>query len=136
MMSAADRGYRPDVAIPPGETIREAMEARGLNQAELSSRLDKLNEFTGRESGLEQRRAGDHVVRAVCFGQGAQGAHVFLFSLTTLTWLLDQIPGCRRGMGVHVGGGHSVAKEQRERIGRPGCGILDVLACEVKRNRR
>jgi HTH-type transcriptional regulator/antitoxin HigA len=41
MMSETETVYRPDMAIPPGETIREAMEARGMNQAELAKRLEK-----------------------------------------------------------------------------------------------
>ncbi len=35
-------------------------------------------------------------------------------------------------MGVDLGGGHSIFKEQRERTGRPGCDILCVLAQQVK----
>ena len=38
MIEAADRQYRPDYAIPPGETVRETLEALGMTQAELSRR--------------------------------------------------------------------------------------------------
>ena len=38
MIEAADRQYRPDDAIPPGETVRESLEALGMTQAELSRR--------------------------------------------------------------------------------------------------
>src|SRR3990170_2991603 len=38
MIDAADRQYRPDYAIPPGETVRSTLEAFGMTQAELSRR--------------------------------------------------------------------------------------------------
>ena len=41
MMKSARQTYQPDIAIPPGETVLEAMEARGMNQAELAKRLKK-----------------------------------------------------------------------------------------------
>lgn len=36
-----DCGFAPTVAIPPGETIREMIDARGMNQAQLSARMGR-----------------------------------------------------------------------------------------------
>ena len=35
------RDYEPDVAIPPGETLRETIEALGMTQVELAQRMDR-----------------------------------------------------------------------------------------------
>jgi HTH-type transcriptional regulator/antitoxin HigA len=44
-MTNDDKGtYQPDLAVPPGETVKEAMEARGMNQAELADRLKKTKQ--------------------------------------------------------------------------------------------
>lgn len=40
MIEAADRAYRPDYAIPPGETLRSTLETMGMTQADLSRRAD------------------------------------------------------------------------------------------------
>ncbi|HUT23085.1 MAG TPA: HigA family addiction module antitoxin [Sumerlaeia bacterium] len=49
MISTADRPYQPDFAVPPGETLRETIESRGMSQAELARRLgrypDNVNEI-------------------------------------------------------------------------------------------
>ncbi len=34
-------GFEPQIAIPPGETIREMIEARGMNQAQLAARMGR-----------------------------------------------------------------------------------------------
>lgn len=48
MTSIAPAPYRPDVAIPPGETIREILESKSMTQAELANRMgrptNKVNE--------------------------------------------------------------------------------------------
>jgi len=48
-MTIAPTEYRPDIAIPPGETIRETLEAMGMTQAELAERMGrpatKVNEI-------------------------------------------------------------------------------------------
>ena len=48
MTSIAPAPYQPDVAIPPGETIREILESVSMTQAELSNRMgrptNKVNE--------------------------------------------------------------------------------------------
>ncbi len=36
-----DRGYTPDIAIPPGETLLEAIEALGMSQTELAQRMGR-----------------------------------------------------------------------------------------------
>jgi addiction module HigA family antidote len=48
MTSIAPTPYQPDVAIPPGETIREILESKSMTQAELANRMgrptNKVNE--------------------------------------------------------------------------------------------
>lgn len=48
-MTIAPTEYRPDMAVPPGETLRETLESMGMTQAELAERMDrpasKLNEI-------------------------------------------------------------------------------------------
>lgn len=39
--SAKRHTYQPDIAIPPGETLREAIEALGMSQAELAQRTGR-----------------------------------------------------------------------------------------------
>ena len=39
--SVTDRGYEPDVAIPPGATLRESIDAVGMTQAELARRMGR-----------------------------------------------------------------------------------------------
>lgn len=41
MTSIAPAHYQPDVAIPPGETIREILESKSMTQAELANRMDR-----------------------------------------------------------------------------------------------
>lgn len=54
-MSDGKQDYQPDIAVPPGETIREAMEARGMNQAELADRLKKTpQEMTAIMKGKQE----------------------------------------------------------------------------------
>ncbi|MFO7976580.1 MAG: HigA family addiction module antitoxin [Candidatus Hydrogenedentota bacterium] len=36
-----DRGYAPDIAIPPGETLRETIQALGMQQNELAERMGR-----------------------------------------------------------------------------------------------
>mgnify|MGYP003769786689 CR=1 FL=1 len=36
-----DRGYTPDIAIPPGETLLEAIKALGMSQTELAQRMGR-----------------------------------------------------------------------------------------------
>ena len=38
MITPADVTYRPDYAIPPGETLRETLESTGMTQADLARR--------------------------------------------------------------------------------------------------
>ena len=49
MTTIAPAPYQPDVAIPPGETIREMLNAAFMPQAELAQRMgrpaNKLNEI-------------------------------------------------------------------------------------------
>jgi addiction module HigA family antidote len=39
-MQAQSR-YEPDVVFPPGETLREVLEERGMSQAELAQRMSR-----------------------------------------------------------------------------------------------
>lgn len=39
--SAKRHTYQPDIAIPPGETLRETIEALGMSQAELAQRTGR-----------------------------------------------------------------------------------------------
>ena len=49
MAKIAPAPYRPDVAVPPGATIRELLEVKGMTQQELAERMDrppnKVNEM-------------------------------------------------------------------------------------------
>lgn len=36
-----DRGYTPDIAIPPGETLQETIDALGMSQTELAERMGR-----------------------------------------------------------------------------------------------
>lgn len=49
MAKIAPAPYRPDVAVPPGATIRELLEVKGMTQQELAERMDrppnKVNEI-------------------------------------------------------------------------------------------
>ena len=50
MVKVSPAKYEPDVAIPPGETIREMLRELGMTQSELASRMarpaNKVNEIT------------------------------------------------------------------------------------------
>ena len=41
MTTIAPTEYTPDIAIPPGETLRELLESLGMTQAELARRIDR-----------------------------------------------------------------------------------------------
>lgn len=38
---AENRGFEPDIAIPPGETLKESLDALGMTQAELALRMNR-----------------------------------------------------------------------------------------------
>lgn len=40
-MANRDAAYRPDYAVPPGETVQETLDARGMTQAELAERTGR-----------------------------------------------------------------------------------------------
>ncbi len=61
MRRMAPADYVPEIAIPPGATIRESMDAMGMTQAELAERLGrpptKLNEIIHGKRGITEGTA-------------------------------------------------------------------------------
>jgi len=57
------RPYEPDVAIPPGATLRDVLEAKGMTQADLALRMNrppnKINEIVQGKRAITPETAGE-----------------------------------------------------------------------------
>ena len=53
--------YRPNIAIPPGETLKETLEAIGMTQVELARRMDRpvktINEIINGKAAITAETA-------------------------------------------------------------------------------